>query len=173
LKNDSAWFTTLRVRRQGLGDRPLHRGLVGARLGHHVDEVEQPRLPDHALRGRQRERRQGLPGEVVGGPELGDPGDGERLGGLQAGAQDPHPLADAEPVALCRRGVHHHVVAGSRRIAADEVQAGDLLVGVEADAHGAHVRRDRLAVGRDELRIAVDLSVCPGDAGRALHAREN
>ena len=39
-------------------------------------------------------------GEVVGGAELGDPGDGERLGGLQPGAQDPHLLADAEPVAL-------------------------------------------------------------------------
>ena len=124
---------------QDLGDGLLHRGLAGARRGHHVDVVELAGLLGDGLRGRQRERGQGRPGQVVRRPELGDAGDGERPG--RPGGQDADLLPYGEVVLLRGPGVHHHVVGGGRGAAGDQVQAGELRIGVEADGRGWARRR--------------------------------
>ena len=109
LRNDNAWAHRVGVLLDNRlpGDDSASDGraraiarctaaLSAPGLAHSSMKSNLPRFAEHALRGRQRERRQGsCPGQVVGRPELRDAGDGERLHGLQAGGQDLHPLADA------------------------------------------------------------------------------
>ena len=91
-KNDSAWLMALvcslatvwPVTTSTPGGRAramarLDGGLVGSRLRHDVDGVELAHLAEDLLGGGKVEGGEGGPGQVVGGAELDDPGDGERL----------------------------------------------------------------------------------------------
>ena len=67
--------------RQDVGDGVLQARLVDSRLGQDVDGVEVADLSQQALGGRQGEGGQRGAGEIVGGAELDDAGDGEGPGG--------------------------------------------------------------------------------------------
>ena len=152
-------------------DGALDGRLVGAGLGHDIDGVELAHLA-HELLGRGRvEAGQGGPGKVVGRPETHQPGDGE--GPRRPLQQNPHPLTHLEAVLLRRAEVHHDVVGRRRSRALDEPELRDLRIGVEGEAEGGRPSgRDRLAVGRDVLRVAGDGAVGRLHTGDGLHLGE-
>ena len=177
-KNESAWLTELvcsfttvcPVTTSTPGGRMtadvlLDRGLAGTRGCHHVDVIQVPHLLKDGLRGRQRERGQGRSGEVVRRPELGNAGDGERPG--RSGKQHADPLPHGEVVlrpSRCPSPRHRRSPAPP----CDEVQGGDLLMGVEARAEGRRATGlDRLAVVGYELGVAPDPALGGLDSGHA------
>ena len=146
--------------------------LSAAWLRHDVDVVELAHLAQQPLGRRRVEGGERRAGQVVGGPEARQPGDGERL--RRALEEDAHVLTHPEVVLLRRAEVHHDVVRRRRGGALGQPQLRELRVGVEGDAEGrGPTRRDRLAVGCDVLRVAGDRSVGRFDAGHAPDGRQH
>ncbi len=157
--------------RQDRGDVLADGGLVRSWPGDDVDRVQLADFVEQALRGRQRERRQGDPGQVVDGAELGDAADRERT--RRPGEQNADALTHLEAVLLRGARVHHHVVTGLGRSAGDDAQGRDLGVRVKAHAEGRGAAgRDRVAVTGHELRVALDGSVGGLHPGQAADLRE-
>ena len=129
-----------------------------------ADLVEQP------LGGGQVEGGQRGPGQVVGGAELDQAGDGEGPG--RPGEQDAYVIAHLEVVLVRGADVHGHLGRAGRSPAADHGEDRQPGVGIEGEPDGrCSPRRDRLPVRSDELRRAGHRAVGVGHPGDAEDGR--